>query len=270
MLLEDSIYMHWHGSILNRQRDTFCHVRKKHSWCKNISWRRKTRKKRKRKAKKKTSLFPKEEDSLENKQARQRISPPRSANDLFASLAGWRVGNSRFSRGRKRIVDGTVRSLIPSESRELLAASYLLRSIELLLHLLLSRPPPSSFHFCSFSSHFSPRYLSSFDLLFHSYTPRLVGAVLVFKDLITDFSLILSCGTPSRHLGLHLPLLLLLLRLLLFFHLLLIQPGQPWPLLLFLLFFVSYWQRYAAIPLFHARETRPKRQGSVKEEAQRW
>lgn len=157
-------------------------MRKKHSRCKNISWR-----KEERKAKEKTSLFPKEEDSLENKQARQRISPPRSANDLLASLAGWRVGNSRFSRGRKRIVDGTVRSLIPSESREeLLAASYLLRSIELLLHLLLSRPPPSSFHFCSFSSRFSPRSISSFSTLTPPRVGRSVGAVLVFKDLITD------------------------------------------------------------------------------------
>lgn len=116
-------------------------------------------------------------------------------------MEGWKF--KILLRGRKRIVDGTVRSLIPFESRELLAASYLLRSIELLLHLL-SRPPPSSFHFCSFSSHFSSRYLSSFDLLFHSYTPRLVGAVLVFKDLITDSSLILSRGTAPRHLGLHL------------------------------------------------------------------
>lgn len=159
-------------------------MRKKHSRYKNISW-RKTRKEE-RKAKEKTSLFPKE-DSLENKQARQRISPPCSANDLLASLAGWRVGNSRFSRGRKRIVDGTVRSLIPSESREeLLAASYLLRSIELLLHLLLSRPPPSSFHFCSFSSRFSPRSISSFSTLTPPRVGRSVGAVLVFKDLITD------------------------------------------------------------------------------------
>lgn len=159
-------------------------MRKKHSRYKNISW-RKTRKEE-RKAKEKTSLFPKE-DSLENKQARQRISPPCSANDLLASLAGWRVGNSRFSRGRKRIVDGTVRSLIPSESREeLLAASYLLRSIELLLHLLLSRPPPSSFHFCSFSSRFSPRSISSFSTLTPPRIGRSVGAVLVFKDLITD------------------------------------------------------------------------------------
>lgn len=162
-------------------------MRKKHSRYKNISW-RKTRKEE-RKAKEKTSLFPKE-DSLENKQARQRISPPRSANDLLASLAGWRVGNSRFSRGRKRIVDGTVRSLIPSESREeVLAASYLLRSIELLLHLLLlllSRPPPSSFHFCSFSSRFSPRSISSFSTLTPPRIGRSVGAVLVFKDLITD------------------------------------------------------------------------------------
>lgn len=159
-------------------------MRKKHSRYKNISW-RKTRKEE-RKAKEKTSLFPKE-DSLENKQARQRISPPCSANDLLASLAGWRVGNSRFSRGRKRIVDGTVRSLIPSESREeVLAASYLLRSIELLLHLLLSRPPPSSFHFCSFSSRFSPRSISSFSTLTPPRVGRSVGAVLVFKDLITD------------------------------------------------------------------------------------
>lgn len=159
-------------------------MRKKHSRYKNISW-RKTRKEE-RKAKEKTSLFPKE-DSLENKQARQRISPPCSANDLLASLAGWRVGNSRFSRGRKRIVDGTVRSLIPSESREeVLAASYLLRSIELLLHLLLSRPPPSSFHFCSFSSRFSPRSISSFSTLTPPRIGRSVGAVLVFKDLITD------------------------------------------------------------------------------------
>lgn len=167
--------MHRHGSDIKSSKRYILSRTKKHSRCKNISSRTKIRKERERKAKKETSLLPKEEDSLENKQARQRISPPRSANDLFASLAGWRVGNSRFSRGRKRIVDGTVRSLIPSESRELLAASYLLRSIELLLHLLLSRPPPSSFHFCSFSSHFSSRYLSSFDLLFHSYTPRLVG-----------------------------------------------------------------------------------------------
>lgn len=248
-------------------------MRKKHSRYKNISW-RKTRKEE-RKAKEKTSLFPKE-DSLENKQARQRISPPCSANDLLASLAGWRVGNSRFSRGRKRIVDGTVRSLIPSESREeLLAASYLLRSIELLLHLLLlllSRPPPSSFHFCSFSSRFSPRSISSFSTL---TPPRLVGRSVGVGIQRPHNRPPRSFCLVERHLGLR--LLPRHLHLLLFFHLFLIQPGQPCPLLLFLLFFFFFLPSWSPIdkgmrpsPFSTQEKREAKRQGSVREEARRW
>lgn len=118
------------------------------------------------------------------------------------------------------------------------------------IHWTSSPPPPLSATSVVFSLlFFFVSLFLSLPLLVRSPFPLLhptvgwsVGAVLVFKDLITDSSLILSCGTPSRHLGLHLLLLLLLLHLLLFFHLFLIQPGQPWPLLLLLLllFFVFF------------------------------
>lgn len=154
------------------------------------------------------------------------------------------------------------------------------------IHWTSSPPPPLSATSVVFSLlFFFVSLFLSLPLLVRSPFPLLhptvgwsVGAVLVFKDLITDSSLILSCGTPSRH---------LLVSIFFFFFFFSIFSS-------FSTFFLSnlashglssssscfssssssslvfYWQRYAAIPLFHARETRPKRQGSVREEAQRW
>lgn len=142
-----------------------------------------------------------------------------------------------FSRGRKRIVDGTVRSLIPSESRTPR------QPLSDPLNLLTISPgfSSSSFHFCSFSSHFSSCYLS------HR---------LVLPALFVHRALRVGIQRPHNRLLVHSvsppP----------FFHLFLIQTGWPSFFIHLFLAQIFHRQRYAGAALARAARFPRKRNGS--------
>ena len=151
-------------------------------------------------------------------------------------------------------------------------------------------PSSSSFHFCSFSSRFSSRSLRLLRLLFSSPCPPPPLA----PTCNPVWSRCVSIQRPHNRLLAHSVFRFLVVRhhrrrcLFLsgrfssFFHLFLIQPGQPCFCLL-LVFFLLAWLLGCSLarsptprspidkgmrpcPFSTRRETRPRRQGGVKEE----
>lgn len=195
-------------------------------------------------------------------------------------------GNSRFSRGRKRIVDGTVQSLIPSESRTPLSLP-LTFSDPLNCSPSLRASPSSSFHFCSFSSRFSSPSLCLLDLFFstrssHSLSPSSLLLPSSSHLQLPRWSCCVSIQRPHNRLLAHSVFRFLVVRPLVAAAPLSLRPL----LLLFPPFSYPTWPASASswssscllarslaidkgmrpCPFSTRRETRPRRQGGVKEE----